>query len=147
MQTGFTNVKKRTEALDDSKELLLFTQADGSPVWTDVGSLKTTRADLEERIAKLKLARHFGKIQNVVGAIRRLVNAWLDSVFDELAPDNITTEQQMGDWIITEGYSFHRDGLTWVVKRQGVIVIELPVEIDDSVREEVLFMMRMEEAA
>lgn len=138
---------KRTEQLDDAKELLLFTNAAGEPVWTDVGSLKATREQLEERIAKLKHARHFGKIQNVVGAIRKVVNAWLDSVFDELAPDSIATEQQMGDWIIANGYSFHRDGLTWVVKRQGVTVIELPVMIDDSVREEVIFMLRMEEAS
>lgn len=137
---------KRTQQLDDAKELLLFQTADGQPVWTHAGEMRLTRADLEERAAKLKMARHFGRVQNVVGAIRKLVNAWLDSVFDELAPDGVKSEAQMADWIITEGYSFHRDGLTWVVKRQGVIVIELPVEIDDTIREEVIFMMRMEEA-
>lgn len=140
-------MKKRTEAIDDSKELLLFTQADGSPVWTNVGQLKLTREQLEERAAKLKHARHFGKIQNVVGAIRRLVNAWLESVFEELAPASITGEKSMCEWIIAEGYSFHRDGLTWLVKRQGVVVVELPVQIDASIRDEVIFMMRMEEAA
>lgn len=137
---------KRTEQLDGDKELLLFTQADGTPVWTTTGQLKLTKADLEERAAKLKHARHFGKIQNVVGAIRKLVNAWLETVMQELAPPAVATEQQMADWIINEGYSFHRDGLTWVVKRQGVIVIDLPITIDESVREEVLFMMRMEES-
>lgn len=138
---------KRTEQLDADKELLLFTQADGTPVWTATGQLKLTKADLEERAAKLKHARHFGKIQNVVGAIRRLVNAWLETVMQELAPPAVDSEQAMADWIVNEGYSFHRDGLTWLVKRQGVLVIELPIIIDESVREEVLFMLKMEESA
>jgi len=140
-------MEKRTEKLDSDKEVLLFTGADGQPVWTTAGQLKLTKADLEERAAKLKHARHFGKIQNIVGSVRKLVNAWLETVMQELAPPSITTEQQMADWIVNEGYSFHRDGLTWLVKRQGVIVIELPIELDDSVRQEVLFMLRMEEAA
>lgn len=139
---------KRTERLDNDRELLLFTQADGTPVWTTAGQLKLTRSDLEERVAKLKTARHFGKLQNVVGSIRSLVNAWLETVFEELAPESVREkgEQAMGEWIVAEGYSFHRDGLTWIVKRQGTVVVELPIDIDASIREEVLFMMRMEEA-
>ena len=138
---------KRTQQLDDAKELLLFTTADGTPVWTTASNLKLTKADLEERAAKLKHAKQFGRIQNVVGSIRKLVNAWLETVMQELAPPGVDSEQAMGDWIVNEGYSFHRDGLTWLVKRQGVVVIELPVELDESVREEVLFMLRMEEAS
>jgi len=138
---------KRTQQLDDAKELLLFTTADGTPVWTTASNLKLTKADLEERAAKLKHAKQFGRIQNVVGSIRKLVNAWLETAMQELAPPGVDSEQAMGDWIVNEGYSFHRDGLTWLVKRQGVVVIELPVELDESVREEVLFMLRMEEAS
>lgn len=138
---------KRTEKLDGDKELLLFTQADGTPVWTTHAQIKLTRAELEEKAAKLKTARHFGKLQNVVGAVRTLVNAWLETVFEELTPESVREkgEQAVGEWIVAEGYSFHRDGLTWIVKRQGSVVVELPIDIDPSIREEVLFMMKMEE--
>lgn len=138
---------KRTKRIDNDREVLLFTQADGTPVWTTAGQLRLNGEELEEKRAKLKAARQLGKVQNVVGAIRSLVNAWLESVFEELAPAGVRDqgEKAMGEWIVAEGYSFHRDELTWIVKRQGDVVVELPVDIDNSIRDEVLFMLRMEE--
>jgi hypothetical protein len=140
-------MQKRTKALDDDKEVLLFTQADGSPVWTTTGQIRQSRADLEERSAKLKAAVKMGNIQQVVAAVRRLVNAWLESVIEELAPVSIIEagEKAVGDWIMAEGLSFHRDGLTWLVKRQGSVVVELPVDVSESVRADVLLMLAMEE--
>lgn len=144
---------KRTEQLDNDKEVLLFDTPNG-PIWTTKGNLRRSPAEREQLAANLKAAQKLGAVGGVIKGIKLVVDAWLNSVFEELAPASVlnrpTPEEvqaAMGEWIVAEGYSFHRDGLTWLVKRQGTVVVELPIHIDASIRDEVLFMMKMEEAA
>lgn len=149
VQTAPTNVKKRTKQLDGDKEVLLFTLADGTPVWTSRSELSLTGEQLEEKAAKQATGVRLGNVQEVVNSIRSVVNDRLEMLIQQLAPNSVIEqgEHAVAKWMQATGFHIFRRDLTWHVHVNGRAVLEMPIFVAPSWRADVLALMASEERA
>jgi len=138
-------MKKRTQKLDDEREIDLGMELNGRPGFIKAGSLRTTEAEKEEASANILKAKLQSNIDAQIELIYQNAKKFARHILAKIAPqgfwdamerietDGGDTEDKLtvSSYIDDMGISVIQDGLRTIVKANNRVIAEMDATIDD----------------
>lgn len=146
-------IQKRTEQLDNSKEVLLSHTPDGQPIWTTAGSSKMSAGEKEELSANLAAHRRLAAIKQAAQEVKTAAATFLECVVMNTAPAPVVASYNgdlddagatFKDWFLHSGFTFKQDELTSIVLHGGKEVARFDAKVDPLLRADVIQMLAFE---
>lgn len=142
------NVKRRTVALDDAKEVALGKLPDGTDVWTTVGEQKMSGDDKLQLAHNLRGQRHAARVADAVEKAEVAMSAFVERVLTGVMPDRVldsyqgATPEERGlfnHWMKQAGFTFETNGLRVVVLFRGKVLADaVPVRVPHDIETDVV---------
>ena len=147
------SLTKRTQQLDDAREVLITHTATGQPIWTTAGQNRMTAADKEELSANLAAQRRGAAVQEATKRVLDAASKFLEHSIMELAPPPVMASYTgeladdgatFGDWLENSGFAFKQDGLRSVLLHGGKEVASFTAKVNPAIEDSVVQMLRFE---
>lgn len=127
---------KRTQKLDDEKEIPLGIELNGKPGFVKAGTLRTTEDEKAETADNIALAAYEGEVKRAVESIAMQAQEIAQQVLANIAPQSFwdayeaveqkNSQQLMTDWILENQFQviIDWDRLVVVVKANGKVLLD-----------------------
>lgn len=125
-------IKRRTQAIDDAREVKLGTTPEGEPIWTTAGENRMTGDDKAALSANLKSHHVEAIIQKNAEGWMQFAAQFIEQMILGLMPKSVYDDYRLlregrggrhfARWMEDEGFEFKRDGLTIIVLKRGKVL-------------------------
>lgn len=140
---------KRTQSIDDAREIVVGFTGDGTPIWTDAGSKRMTPGDNEALSANLAAQRHASLVQDAMRKVQAAAAMFIEATVVPLMPDAVR-ESYAGDdqalfahWLLSSGLAIRMDGLRCIILHKRQVLAEMsPVRVPAAIHQDVLNALR-----
>lgn len=141
---------KRTQQLEDAKEVLVTKAADGTVIWTTAGQNRMTPGNKEELSANLKARQHHNRVVQEARKVQAGAAGFFETIVLGAAPQAVL-DSYAGDgalfaeWMVGAGFTFKQDGLTSRAFHHGVEMASFTAKVDPRLEAEVLLILKVDE--
>lgn len=138
-------MKKRTERLDDEREIDLGMELNGKPGFVKAGSLKVSEADKEEASANIGIEKLNGEVDRACQAIFDEAENLCQQVLARVAPQSFweayekveECEESRGlveGWLRENEFCVVVEGLKILVKMKGKVLVEVEAQVPGDIK-------------
>lgn len=143
--------KKRTEQLDDAREVLI-SQGPNGPIWTTFGQNKMSSSDKEELSHNLAARRHHALLVEAMHKVQSNAASFLESTLMGVAPEAVLQDYTNAlngegdgrlflEWVKDAGFGMEQKGLETIVTLKGEVLATSRTNVHPALESEVLALL------